>query len=166
MKIDEIKERTDEIYETNQDKYSRFVLVDYTSYPYNNHELTETLPLENQNCDIEIGKNSLIITDSLGNILLNFLDCDKYIYTVTYVNMESIIIKRQNKNQELFDIICYQYDEDNKELLITGSFPRVKEFIMFPNEEKYLIRYDNGGRNCNIFSLRSNIKEEKKKINR
>ncbi len=162
MIIDEINERTSEIYEGNKDLYSSFVLADYISYSFNEHELTEALLLENKNSNIEIDRDSLILTDILGNVMLKFADCDKYSYTISYVNIDNIIIKKQNKNQDLFEIIYYQYNRIDNTLSIISSFPRVKEFMMFPNEEKYLIRIGNKDNNWRLFSLKDNKLGEEK----
>lgn len=158
MRIEEVKERTDEIYKNNKELYSPFVLVDYITYPHEDSELTEAISLENKSFDIEIDRDSLIITDTLGNVLLRFMDCDKYSYSICYVNSSNIIIKKKNKGLDTFEINSYHYDFLNNKLSLVGSCPRVKKFVTFPSYESCLIETDGKDKICRLYSLRS--KEE------
>lgn len=158
MRIEEIKNRTDENYKNNKGIYSPFVLADYLAYSYGEFELTEAIPLENKSFDIEIDKDSLILTDTLGNVLLRFMDCEKYSYSICYVNSSNIIIKKKNKDLDTFEIISYQYNHINNTLDIIKSCPRVKKFVTFPKDESCLIEIDNKDKICRLYSLRT--KEE------
>lgn len=155
MRIEEIKERTDENYKNNKGLYSPFVLADCVTYSYDNYELTEAISLENKSFDIEIDKDSLILTDTLGNVLLKFMDCEKYSYSICYVNSSNIIIKKKNKDLDTFEIISYQYNHINNTLDIVKSCPRVKKFVTFPKDESCLIETDNKDKICRLYSLRS-----------
>lgn len=158
MRIEEIKNRTDENYKNNKGIYSPFVLADYITYSCGEFELTEAIPLENKSFDIVIDKDSLILTDTLGNVLLRFMDCDKYSYSICYVNSSNIIIKKKNKNLDTFEIISYQYNHINNSLDMVKSCPRVKKFVTFPKDESCLIETDNKDKICRLYSLRT--KEE------
>lgn len=158
MRIEEIKERTDENYKNNKGLYSPFVLADYLTYSCGEFELTEAIPLENKSFDIEIDKDSLMLTDTLGNVLLRFMDCQKYSYSICYVNSSNIIIKKKKKDLDSFEIISYQYNHLNNSLDMVKSCPRVKKFVTFPKYESCLIETDNKDKICRLYSLRS--KEE------
>lgn len=155
MRIEEIKKRTDENYKNKKGIYSPFVLADYITYSCGEFELTEAIPLENKSFDIEIDKDSLILTDTLGNVLLRFMDCWKYSYSICYVNSSNIIIKKKNKDLDTFYIISYQYNHLSNSLDIVKSCPRVKKFVTFPIDESCLIETDNKDKICRLYSLRS-----------
>ncbi len=158
MRIEEVKERTNDNYKNNRGLYSPFVLADYITYSCGEFELTEAIPLENKSFDIEIDKDSLILTDTLGNVLLRFVDCHTYSYSICYVNSSNIIIKKKNKKLNTFEITSYQYDHITNSLTIVKTCPRVKKFVTFPEDESCLIKTDNKDKICRLYSLRT--KEE------